>query len=300
MMELLHRAMAESTWESYQKVWQQFQVFVVSQGLQVTLPLSVHVVALYVTSLWAAGYSHATVATNLSVLAFVHKIRGLVDPTSACLIRKLLLAIKKAKPQGDSRRPITVSVLGKLVQLIGSLDVTQWEKILLHTILVVMYTGGHRVGELVVSGKNDQHTVMYDQLFTVRSGGHLVAFALRLDSYKHDKGEAKWVKYTLKEDANLCPVRLLLQYLHMRGSSPGFLFVRQDGTPVKSAWFAQRLKKLIELAGLDKSKYATHSLRIGATTDLVSSGATSEQIKAFGRWKTGAYGRYVRHNVVVV
>ncbi len=99
---------------------------------------------------------------------------------------------------------------------------------------------------------------------------------------------------------NLCPVKLLVQYLQMRGTSPGFLFIRQDGGPVKAAWFAQRLKQLLQMAGLDKSKYATHSLRIGATMDLAGSGATSEQLKAFGRWTTRAYSRYVRHNMVVV
>lgn len=299
-MNLLYLAMAESTWESYNRVWSQLQQFVARQGCVFQLPVTVHMVSLYVTSLWLAGYSHATVATNLSIIAFAHKIRDLPDPTSAFLIRKLLLAVKKSKPKRDTRRPITINILAQLVGLIGRLDLSQWDMILLQAILIIMYTGGHRVGELVVSGKNSRHTVKYDQLFVARQSGRVVAYALRLDSYKHDGGDPKWVKYTEKQEATICPVVALWKYLQNRGTMPGYLFVRQDGTPVTATWFTQRLRILLDLAGLDKTKYASHSLRIGATTDLAGSGASTEQLKAFGRWKTGAYGRYVRHNMVVV
>ena len=60
---------------------------------------------------------------------------------------------------------------------------------------------------------------------------------------------------------------------------------------------------LLSLLGLDPQVYASYSLRIGATTDLVKAGASTKQIRVFGTWlgwkKTG-YVNYIQHNVVEV
>ena len=60
------------------------------------------------------------------------------------------------------------------------------------------------------------------------------------------------------------------------------------------------MRDLLQLAGLPAQAYAPHSFRAGATMDLVGEGASVECIRAFGRWKTQAYAKYVRHNLVVV
>ena len=45
----------------------------------------------------------------------------------------------------------------------------------------------------------------------------------------------------------------------------------------------------LTFAGLDSSKYKTHSLHIGTATSAVLAGATSLQLQQMGRWHTDAY-----------
>ena len=298
---MLGSALAPTTLDTYGKVWQTVQLFIMNVLKEpVLLPFSLHQVAKYVTHMWLQGYAHSTVASSMSAVAFAHKIRGFRDPTDAFLIRKLLAAIKKLKGPSKVRRPITQSLLGLLVELLEMLGLGTWDTVLVRALMLLLYNGGLRVGELVVSGKKSQHTPLLTALFMELDGTNIAAYILRLDSFKHSVGEPAWIKYTPNRDATLCPVRALYSYLLLRGNVPGFIFLMEDGTPVKSAWFTTTLRSILQLAGLDPTKYAPHSFRIGATTDLVGRGASVETIKAFGRWKTGAYSKYIRHNMVVV
>ena len=46
--------------------------------------------------------------------------------------------------------------------------------------------------------------------------------------------------------------------------------------------------------GLDPTKYAGHSFRIGAATSAASKGINDSTIKLLGRWESEAYQIYIR------
>ena len=56
----------------------------------------------------------------------------------------------------------------------------------------------------------------------------------------------------------------------------------------------RRIKKVVQLIGLDPSSYSNHSLRAGGATDLFVARVPYSIIKKMGRWKSDAALLYYR------
>ena len=54
-------------------------------------------------------------------------------------------------------------------------------------------------------------------------------------------------------------------------------------------------KDLIEGAGLDPTRYSTHSAKRGGATAAVESGCTDVQVTSLGRWRGANTGRQYVH-----
>ena len=93
---------------------------------------------------------------------------------------------------------------------------------------------------------------------------------------------------------SLCPVAALLEYLRVRGVSEGPLFRYQDGRYLTRQRLVESLREGLSRAGIDRSKYCSHSLRIGAATTAAKKGLGDAVMKTLGRWESVAYQKYVR------
>ncbi len=93
-------SLAPSTVKSYSNVINEFNQFVLSldSGLDCFTVTPAHV-SLFMSYLFQQGHSRAT---NISSLAFWHKIDGHPDPTDHVLVRRLITAMRKKKTQIDS------------------------------------------------------------------------------------------------------------------------------------------------------------------------------------------------------
>ena len=58
--------------------------------------------------------------------------------------------------------------------------------------------------------------------------------------------------------------------------------------------FRAGLKSLMENLKLDKRRYNTHSLRIGAATSASLAKLPDTHIQILGRWRSNAFKRYIR------
>ena len=163
-----------------------------------------------------------------------------------------------------------------------------------------MYAAGFRVGKVASATHGTQHTVTCLDLHSVLVNGQIVQYVVVLQSYKHSGGQVKTIRLTRKYPPLLCPVSALTEYLALRGVLSGFLFQHQDGTVVSDTWISQLLKDSVTALGIDPGHYSSHSLHIGATTDLANSGASDAPIRVFGRWKSNAGAKYVRPDEIVV
>ena len=93
---------------------------------------------------------------------------------------------------------------------------------------------------------------------------------------------------------DICPVRALTAYFAKRGNNAGFLFCHSDGGPLTKYQFWTVAKRALVATGLEGFKFGTHSFRIGAASTAAASGFKAQEIKAIGRWRSGAYKTYVR------
>ena len=64
----------------------------------------------------------------------------------------------------------------------------------------------------------------------------------------------------------LCPVSTVLAYLAIRGATPGPLFQLENGVPLMKTRFIVKFREALTQIGIDASKYASHSFRIGVAT----------------------------------
>ena len=75
-------------------------------------------------------------------------------------------------------------------------------------------------------------------------------------------------------------------------SSPAFLLA--PGVPLDYNAYTDMLKYSASKSGLDPQDYSSHSLRRGGTSYLRSVGATIEELKIRGDWKSDAVMLYIQ------
>jgi hypothetical protein len=91
-----------------------------------------------------------------------------------------------------------------------------------------------------------------------------------------------------------CPVEAFAKYSKLRGNSQGPAFISVDGQAITRSQWVRSLHNFLSLVGLGKSKYNTHSFRIGKATDMATHGASISNIALVGRWKSDAYKKYIK------
>ena len=80
----------------------------------------------------------------------------------------------------------------------------------------------------------------------------------------------------------ICPVTVILNYLVVRGTSRGPLFIFGDGTHLTCGNFTSAVRKALSAAGVDTSKYTGYSFRIGAATTAAKLGIQELLITTMG------------------
>ena len=117
---------------------------------------------------------------------------------------------------------------------------------------------------------------------------------VRIKASKTDPFRHGVTVYVGRTDTSLCPVTALLNYLIIRGSTPGPLFHFHNSKPLTKSNFTAKFREYLTLAGVDCTTYSGHSFRIGAASTAAAKGIPDSVIQTLGRWKSSAYLSYVR------
>ena len=99
--------------------------------------------------------------------------------------------------------------------------------------------------------------------------------------------------------SHLCPVKAMVEYLDARPSIQGPLFIHFGGNPLTSYQFSYILKQGIKIIGFSPAFFSPHSFRIGAATAAAMAGASVDDIKQLGRWKSSAFNSYIRPHLLI-
>lgn len=297
LTSLLESALSSSTRKQYQRAWAVFTRFHATyfHSVYPSLPLTPVTLTLFVSYLHACQLAPATVTSYLSAISYVHKLRGLSDPTKTFVIQKLLTAVNRSR-SADIRLPITRSILH---QLLGSLQHTNSsasQRTTLSAMFLVAFYGFFRVGELTTKSRDSSsHVIQYSNVSFRTNSADICGVKITLTRFKHNTNNRPHDIIIDREDSlPFCPVKSLLAYLRLRGHSNGPLFCTFDGRPITTRYFNSELRRCLIFCGLDTSRYKSHSFRIGAACLAAEQGCSDAQIRALGRWQSDAFKVYIR------
>ena len=215
---LTTHSLADSTKKMYAAAWERFQRY--SSSLQPPLP---HLPA---TPLLILDYIRHMSDTQwesssrrqfaLSAISFFHK-SAQQDPTVHPWVKVATRNLHRTHPATDSRTPVTLPILHRIIDACDRLDVNQHKVDMLKAMFSTMFHGFLHIGEVTLS----QHTLQHSDL-------HLDDNAtITFRTYKHHKGSPVSLTITAQPDDSYCPVMFLTKILS-RGDSQGPLFQWPD------------------------------------------------------------------------
>lgn len=290
MTDLALRALAPSTLRAYSAAWRDWSTFrmrqvVVGESTQDRL-------LAFVWEQFQEGRSRASMAAALAGISFHSRLRGEEDPTRSFILSKALRGWARLRPAAaDVRRPIDRRLLRDMLGVLPVVAESSFEALLFGLAFSAAFFGAFRVGELVAASKRSVNTGLMWADVSVRED----AILCRLPRSKTDQlGRGRWVTLNAQPDDPACPVGLAASYSRSRPSGGSQWLLHRDGAPLTRFQFGAVLKVCLSQLGLEGKEYGTHSFRIGAATCAAVAGLPAADIQALGRWRSGAFKKYVR------
>ena len=114
---------------TYKRAWRLFHQFLhaVFQTVSPILPVSPNTIALVIAYMFDKQYAPSTVSSYVSALSFAHKFLGFDDPTKAFFVTQILKGYHKQGSRLDSRLPITLTILHKLLDSACKLAICRYQ-----------------------------------------------------------------------------------------------------------------------------------------------------------------------------
>ncbi|XP_041464258.1 uncharacterized protein LOC121415177 isoform X1 [Lytechinus variegatus] len=292
---LLSKSIAEGTKVCYQGAVNSFQNFRIQYNLDTSWPASTEQVMAFIAQLSLNGLAASTVTQRIAALSYLHNMYEWQDPTKHFLIKKMQEGCRRGPKRKDSRLPITLALLSKLLPTLNNVCSSFYEACLFQAAFLLAFYGFLRVGEFTARGRlGDTKKII--QLQDIQVGnGPLRTMLVKIRYSKTDQYGSS-TTLSIKENGILggCPVVAMIRFLDLRRKNSGPLFCHINGLPLTRYQFGAVVKKALRSTGADIDQYGTHSFRIGAATTAALNGVPPDKIKEMGRWQSETYRSYVR------
>ena len=208
-------------------------------GVTINLPFSPPILALFISHLFDRNYAASTVSTYISALGYFHKLHGHADPSKNFIISKMMKGYSKIDTRLDSRLPITLPLLHRLVLSASNLSDSKDNIALFQAMCLFAFHTFSRIGDITYSPSN--HNIQFDQLSKiVNVKDEVISFRLTFYDFKHSYNQRPFTLSILPSNV-CCLVQFLLAYLRLRGNSTGPLFRMADLSPVLRSYFSDTL-----------------------------------------------------------
>lgn len=239
------------------------------------------------------NWSPATIVPALSAVSFILKLsgRGSEDYSKGFIVRTLVRALQNTNQAQDTRQPITLSILERLVIVPRR---NHHDIILFPAMYSLMFFALLRIGEVcTTSGRSarDANVIQRDQV-EISPGGE--SLTVKLIQFKHSRGGPVRIVLTRQGNKPFCPVVNMYRYLQYRGTVRGPLFLTADGRSISRQMFVVSFQRDLLANGYSYDNLKPHSFRIGGACYAAESGYTDAQIRRLGRWHSNAFMKYLR------
>jgi len=272
----LKNSKSANTLRAYESDYRDFSIFCVKNNFS-SLPTDPKILSFYLTHLSKTS-KFSTLKRRIASISVVHRLKGHYLDTKHPIIRENLLGIKRIKGSNQkAKKPILISDLRIIIDVITKLKIKEMRKTRDKALILVGFAGGFRRSELVAIENEDVEFV--------REGVKIFVKRSKTDQ----SGEGMTKAIPSFDNALYCPVLHLQDWLGKGKTRKGKIF------PISDKSVALIIKKYANLAGLDGSKYAGHSLRSGFATSTAESGAEERNIMAMtGHKTTQMVRRYIQ------
>ena len=270
-------------------------------GVATPYPLQEDTLCRYVAFLAKEGIKHRSIKSYLSGIRCRQIQQGLGNPFATTLPRLeyVLTGIKRVEVRGSNaprmRLPITIDILQRLYEV--WLGQPVWaEGVMLWAAACTGIFGFLRAGEFTVPAAGAYDPDTHLNLSDIALDSHTCPSVVRV-SIKQSKTDPfrQGVDIFLgRSGSTVCPVQALIQYLGIRSSAPGPLFLLSTGVPLTRAFLVTNLQAALRKSGLDDKLFNGHSFRIGAATTAAQRGLEDSLIQTLGRWRSDAYKLYIK------
>lgn len=292
-------AFAEGTYKNLKVQFVSYFLFCTYFNMS-PLPTSVNTLCLYGKFLSRSFKSVASIQNYISGVKTLHLLLGVEFPTEDWFSIKLLFRVLSRQNHHMPRRalPITPQILFQMYEFLdmsNPSDVTIWCCFLFAFFLMV------RKSNLVpTSAKNfDPHKQLCRKNVIVFSDYLLVRMEWsKTIQFGNRKLELPLVKI---KESPLCPYNAynrMCTLIPADGDKPAFLIPQSKGYKTLCySFFQKRLRDILEMCGLNSSKFSSHSFRRGGATWAFHSKVPSELIQFHGDWRSDAYKVYLEFDL---
>ena len=271
----LKNSKANNTLRAYQSDYRDFSLFCSKNGLS-SMPTQPKIVALYITHL-SKFSKFSTLKRRIASISVIHKLKGHYLDTKHPIIMENLHGIKRTLgSRQKAKKPLLINSLKKIIKAI---DQEKKERDRDRALILIGFAGGFRRSELV--------NILKEDVELVDEGVKILIKKSKTD--QSGEGSIKAIPYFQNQE--FCPVIALKRYMSLKkfNSNSEKIFKLSD----KSV--ALIIKKYAQIAGLDPTKYAGHSLRSGFATTAAEFGAEERNIMTMtGHKTTQMVRRYIQ------
>jgi len=308
---LIRASMASSTWKRHVSAWHSFEKFSVDRKIVVIWPLNEHLWGEYIVwALTVKKLKSDTVRNYLSSLKLVHTLKGIscLDPFKVKIFNMLLtgadnLQIVTGSGSNTNRKAFNLPLLKLTGHRIASSDWPLGVKQTVWAALTLGFFSGVRLGEVLSDSENrldTSSTLLWEDVLFRKDGSILIHVKLP----KIKKPEGDFLDIFEFSSSGCCPVAALktLKQLQSEGGYTGSklpVFCFPSGKLLTTQRVNTTLSSLLSDLSFDKtSMISCHSLRAAIPTLLAPEPESVDVCKAWGRWSSPCYRKYVRDSTV--
>ena len=298
---LMQQRNRKLTQNSYLNTWRRFNDFVIQ--LDVKPPTWEERAALFATYLIDKGIQSASVKSYMSAIKRILIDDGYQWNHEKVLISSLTRACRVINDKVRTQLPIQLGLLELLL-----FEVKRHFKGMqpyLETMYLALYAMCY-YGLLQISEACAGPHVIKAMNVNVGINKQKIMLILYTSKMHGEESYPQEIKIMAKEQGsmgrkliqrNFCPFDLVRHYMHTRRQvtlCTEQFFVFKDKSPISANHARNLLKISISNLGLNPEFYGMHSFRIGRCSDMIKYGATIEEAKRAGWWKSNAVYKYLR------
>lgn len=245
----------------------------------------------------AKTVKYKTIKLYLAAVRNLHIINGYkFDLKEFSQLHYILRGIKRS--QGDQTRirlPITIQHLNLFHCLLNIASTKQHNSIMIWAAITLAFFGFLRLSELSCNTKFDEEIHLTSK--DIKFFPNAITPKYMQVTIKESKTDPFRIGHTLTiatSGSSICSVAAMSSYLLIRTQNNGPIFTYRNGNFLTKSKLTEEIRTLLSLGGIDSSKYAGHSLRIGAATAAAAANIPPWLIKTLGRWSSDCFERYIQ------